>query len=79
MGFYGDWSDAPVFDDDPEEPSLYGVSIWTNNNIMIGANPYIVNGASGDEYNAISYANPLAELDFGLLPECQAAALHRNG
>ncbi len=67
MGFYGDWSDAPVFDDDPEEPSLYGVSIWTNNNIMIGANPYIVNGASGDEYNAISYANPLAELDFGLL------------
>ena len=66
LGFYGDWSDAPVFDD-PEDPALYGTDVWTNAGTLIGTNPYILSGAAGDEYNAYSYANPLAELDFGML------------
>ena len=67
LGFYGDWSQAPAFDSaDEDEASLYPLSIFTNN-AAIGTNPYIRTGASGDEYNAFSYANPLAEIDVGLL------------
>lgn len=58
LGFYGDWSQAPAFDSaDEDEASLYPLSIFTNN-AAIGTNPYIRTGASGDEYNAFSYANP---------------------
>ncbi len=65
VGFYGDWSDAPVFDD-VENPSLYAPSVFTYYT-QLGYNPYLRNGASGDKYNAFSYSNPLAEFDIGLL------------
>lgn len=66
VGFYGDWSDAPVFDEPGNDASLYERLIFTNNT-QLGTNPYLRNGRSGDEYNAFSYANPLAEIDFGML------------
>lgn len=65
VGFYGDWSDAPIFDD-PDNASLYPRRVFTNFS-QIGTNPYIRGGKSGDEYNAFSYANPLEEIDFGML------------
>ena len=65
VGFYGDWSDAPIFDD-PVDYSLYPTIVYTYNS-QLGANPYFRNGASGEEYNSFSYANPLAEVDFGML------------
>ena len=66
-GFYGDWSAADVFDSDDENTySLYPVRIFTNN-AQLGTNPYIRTGRSGDQYNAFSYSNPLAEIDFGML------------
>ena len=65
VGFYGDWSDAPMFDD-PEYPSLYSTYVFTDYG-MLGQNPYFRNGKSGDQYNAISYSNTLAEIDFGQL------------
>lgn len=66
LGFYGDWSDAPVFDEPGEDASLYKRLVYTNNS-QLGTNPYIRGGKSGDQYNAFSYANPLAEIDFGML------------
>ena len=67
VGFYGDWSDAPVFDNDQ-----YGYySLWPSVAYTyyseVGTNPYFRNGKSGDEYAAFSYNNPLYEIDFGLL------------
>lgn len=67
LGFYGDWSDAPVFDAETEaEASLYPRVIFTDK-AQIGTNPYLRGGKSGDLYNAFSYTNPLAEIDFGML------------
>lgn len=66
VGFYGDWSDAPVFDEPGNDASLYERLVFTNNT-QVGTNPYLRNGRSGDQYNAFSYANPLAEMDFGML------------
>lgn len=66
VGFYGNWSDAPVFDEPGEEASLYDRLIFTNT-AQLGTNPYLRGGRSGDAYNAFSYANPLAEMDFGML------------
>ncbi len=67
LGFYGDWSDAPIFDAaDANEASLYARYAFTNM-AQLGSNPYIRGGKSGDLYNAFSYANPFAELDVGLL------------
>lgn len=66
LGFYGDWSDAPVYDEAGDDASLYPRRVFSNQS-MIGTNPYFTGGRSGDAYNAISYANPLAELDFGML------------
>lgn len=66
VGFYGNWSDAPVFDEPGGEASLYDRLIFTNL-AQLGTNPYLRGGRSGDAYNAFSYANPLAELDFGML------------
>ncbi len=65
VGFYGDWSDAPIFDD-PYAYSLYPSVVFTNNSVL-GENPYFRNGKSGEEYNVISYSNPLTEIDFGQL------------
>ena len=65
VGFYGDWSDADVFDD-PQDPSLYPTVMFTYNS-QLGYNPYFRNGKYGEAYNAFSYANPLAEVDFGML------------
>ena len=65
VGFYGDWSAAPVFDD-PVNYSLYPTTVFTYNSVL-GSNPYFRNGKSGAEYNAFSYSNPLAEIDFGML------------
>ncbi|MBE6950432.1 MAG: hypothetical protein E7451_03755 [Ruminococcaceae bacterium] len=67
VGFYGDWSDADVFDrDDLGSYSLYPTNIFANYS-DIGFNPYFRNGRSGEEYNYLSYANPLFEIDFGQL------------
>ena len=63
LGFYGDWSDAPVIDDNG---SLYDFLVYTYHS-QLGTNPYIRAGKSGDEYNAFSYSNPLDEIDFGML------------
>ena len=65
VGFYGDWSDAPVFDD-PVDYSLYPTVIYTYYS-QLGYNPYFRNGKSGEEYNAVSYANPIDEIDFGMM------------
>lgn len=70
VGFYGDWSDAPVFDDNG---SLYDFYVYTNNS-QLGTNPYIRAGKSGDEYNAFSYANPLAEIDIGMFRNAKKLA-----
>ena len=68
VGFYGDWSDAPLFDEaDPNEASLYPFYIFTNANTLLGANPYFRNGKSGGEYNAVSHSLPLAAIEFGQL------------
>lgn len=67
VGFYGDWSAADIFDSEKEsEYSLYPVRIFTNN-AQLGTNPYIRTGRAGDAYNAFSYSNPLAEIDYGML------------
>lgn len=68
VGFYGDWSDAPIFDaDDPNMASLYPVYIYTGANTLLGTNPYFRNGKSGGEYNAVSHNIPLAAIEFGQL------------
>ena len=72
LGFYGDWSAADVFDSHEfgaevtGNYSLYPTLAYTYVS-QLGTNPYFRNGASGDQYNAFSYANPLAEVDFGML------------
>ena len=67
VGFYGDWSDAEVFDREVDGSySLYPTNIFANYS-DIGYNPYFRNGRSGEEYNYLSYANPLFEIDFGQL------------
>ncbi len=66
MGFYGDWSTPAVFDTDDANASLYTAAVYTNGS-KLGINPYFTGGKSGGDYNAISYANPLAEINLGLL------------
>lgn len=67
VGFYGDWSKAPIFDSaDPNEASLGAATVATNN-AYLGTNPYLSTGRSGDEYNAFSYSNPLYLIDVGVL------------
>ena len=69
LGFYGDWSDADLFDShelNNMEYSLYPTVAFTYMS-QVGTNPYFRNGKGGDEYNAFSYANPIAEIDFGQL------------
>lgn len=67
VGFYGDWSDAPVLDSDPATSTTgYPFLIYTDY-AQVGYNPYLRDGASGDQYNAFSYNNLLAEIDFGQL------------
>ena len=67
VGFYGDWSDAPVFDnDDLGGYSLFPKMVYTYYS-QLGTNPYFRNGASGEEYSYFSYSNLLDEIDIGLL------------
>ena len=72
VGFYGDWSDAPVFDTDTQSGmylgsySLYPRVVYTYYS-ELGTNPYFRNGASGEEYSYISYKNLIDEIDFGML------------
>ena len=69
LGFYGDWSDADVFDShelNDYNYSLYPTVAFTYMS-QVGTNPYFRNGKGGNEYNAFSYANPIAEIDFGQL------------
>ena len=59
MGFYGDWSDPDVFDREfMGSYSLYPNLVYTWYS-ELGYNPYFRNGRSGNEYNYLSYANPL--------------------
>ncbi len=67
VGFYGDWSAAPVFDEaDPKEASLFGRFLFTKAG-MVGSNPYILGAKNDGVSGAFSYSNPLAEMDFGML------------
>lgn len=66
LGFYGDWSDSPIFDEEGADASLYSPILYTYKN-KLGNNPYFQGGRAGDEYNAISYVNPLSELVFGMM------------
>ena len=67
VGYYGDWSDPDVFDrNDLGSYSLYPTVLMAYYS-DIGYNPYFRNGRSGEEYNYLSYANPLFEMDFGQL------------
>ena len=67
MGFYGDWSAPDVFDREVMGSySLYPTYIMATNSDL-GYNPYFRNGRSGDEYNYLSYANPLYTLIFSQL------------
>ncbi|MBQ8620728.1 MAG: InlB B-repeat-containing protein [Oscillospiraceae bacterium] len=70
VGFYGDWSDADIFDSHSLQ-NEYGYSLYPTAAFtymaQLGTNPYFRGGASGDQYNAFSYANPLAEVDFAML------------
>ena len=67
VGFYGDWSDAPVFDnDDYGYYSLYPKVVYTYFS-ELGQNPYFRNGKSGNEYAYISYKNLIDEIDIGML------------
>ena len=68
VGFYGDWSDAPVFDNDQDVGmySLYPKMVYTYYS-QLGTNPYFRNGKSGEEYSYFSYSNLLDEIDIGLL------------
>ena len=78
LGYYGDWSKPPVFDNpDYNEASLYGTGVFTMI-AQLGTNPYLRGGASGDEYNAFSYANPLMELDFGMLRSARKLVFRVN-
>lgn len=68
VGFYGDWSDAPLFDEaDPNEASLYPFYVFTDLNTLLGSNPYFRNGKTGPEYTAVSHSTPLAAIEFGQL------------
>ena len=67
VGFYGDWSDAPLFDSQgANEASLYPTYVFTQH-AQVGTNPYLRGGKAGDPYNAFSYGNLLDEIDFGML------------
>lgn len=67
IGFYGDWSDNPVFDEEKAfEASLFERLLFTMVS-QVGTNPYIRSGKSGSMYNAVSYSAPLVEMDFGML------------
>lgn len=71
LGFYGDWSAAPVFDGVNElegETSLFEPVIYTYYDYTLGTNPYVRSSQrTGGEYNAVSSANPMVEIDLGLL------------
>lgn len=66
LGFFGDWSAAPVFDEEGEDASLYKHILYTNKS-KLGENPYFRGGKAGNAYNAISHANPIVELVFGMM------------
>lgn len=66
LGFYGDWSSAPLFDD-PKNPSVYDRHVYGFYH-ELNINPYILaSGRAGGEFNAVSKENFLYEIDFGLL------------
>lgn len=66
VGFYGDWSAADIFDSEKNRNTVSIRQVFTNN-AQLGTNPYIRTGRAGDAYNAFSYSNPLAEIDYGML------------
>lgn len=66
LGFYGDWSAAPIFDHpDMEIAQAHGRQIVNAKGVAIGVNPYIATAKAGNEYNAISYSTPLGAIIFG--------------
>ena len=72
VGYYGDWSAPEVFDrDDLGSYSLYPNIVYTWNS-ELGYNPYFRSGRSGDEFNYLSYANPLDVWYFGQLRNAKA-------
>ena len=74
LGYYGDWSDPDVFDrDDLGSYSLYPNLVYTYYS-EVGYNPYFRNGRSGEEYNYLSYANPLDVWYFGQLRNARKMA-----
>lgn len=67
VGFYGDWSDAPIFDSEDENEASLSPALVLTFNSELGTNPYFVSGKGGDEYNAFSYSNPLYAIQIGML------------
>ncbi len=71
LGFYGDWSAAPVFDGVNElegQTSLFDPVVYTYYDNQLGTNPYVrASQRTGDAYNAVSQINPMVEIDLGLL------------
>lgn len=72
LGFYGDWTKAPVFDRANDygyqmdgEYSLYPIAMFTEESIL-GVNPYIETSYN-PEHNAVSKVSNLDEIDMGLL------------
>lgn len=72
VGFYGDWTNAPIFDSGRNylyeldgESSLFPTAIYTDL-FMLGVNPYIETPFK-EEHSAISLNNGLAEFNIGLL------------
>lgn len=72
LGFYGDWTEAPVFDEAfnynyevEGQASLYPITLFTDY-YLLGVNPY-TKTAFNEEHAAISKNNGFAEFDMGLL------------
>lgn len=79
MGFYGDWSVAPIFDAQNHHYSTegrvnsYGTYVWTQESIL-GVNPY-VETEYDPEHNAISDINTLDVFESGLLRNIKKLSL----
>ncbi len=73
IGFYGDWSEAPVFDTtDIQHAELYPMIAFTYGS-QIGYNPYrSASTRFGEQYNFFSTNNPIYEIDFGTFRNLKA-------
>lgn len=82
VGFYGDWSAAPVFDDEAwdlmnEAPSRYWNVLWTDTNYSwaLGSNPYVTEEREEAHFvlspNGDGYQDAIYDIYLGLLRNAQ--------